>query len=151
MIGLRRILVRRTASIAPQPCRLLASFYDSQSGKHVELPTGPQVHVGLEAVPTDRVSSALAHLLLKDGSGNPIKGLASISQRELVATATDLEAVCSAKQNNGVTIMVSDLAEGVAAVAVMSCGRDFRCSRICVSISSTCASTPGIPAKSRRL
>jgi hypothetical protein len=117
MIGLRRNLARCTASMAPQPCRLLASFYDSQSGKHVELPTGPQVHVGLEAVPTDRVSSALAHLLLKDGSGKPIKGLASISQRELVANATDVEAMDSGKQNHGVTITVSDLAEGVAAVA----------------------------------
>ena len=100
--------------IAQQPRRLLASFYDSQSGKHVDLPSGPQVHVGLEAVPTDRVSSALAHLLLKDGSGSPIKGLASISQRQLVATASDVETV-DAKQT-GIAITISDLAAGVAAV-----------------------------------
>ena len=100
--------------IAQQPRRLLASFYDSQSGKHVDLPSGPQVHVGLEAVPTDRVSSALAHLLLKDGTGSPIKGLASISQRQLVATASDVETV-DAKQT-GIAITISDLAAGVAAV-----------------------------------
>ena len=131
MIGLRPI-VRRAAAIYQR--RLLASFYDSQSGKHVELPKGPQVHVGLEAVPTDRVSSALAHLLLKDGSGKPIKGLASISQRELVTTATDVEAVDSTKQS-GVAIAVADLAEGVAAVAAAR-ERELRARAILVLPSS---------------
>ena len=100
------------------PRRRLSTYYDSQSGRHVELPTGPQCHVGLEAVATDRVSAALAHLLKKDGSKQPARGLASVAQHAVVSDDRGVEALVNAGVVvcGGVWITVSDPAAGVAAV-----------------------------------
>lgn len=66
--------------------RNASTFYDSQSGRNVTVPTGPQCHVGLKTVPTDRISSALAHLM-KDGA--PVKGLASVCTNSVASVSKD--------------------------------------------------------------
>ena len=75
--------------------RFSTSFYDSQSGRTVTVPTGPQVHLTLNTVAADRVPSALKHLLR--GDGTPTRGLASVDHD---------------------FIDVADPVEGVSAVAV---------------------------------
>ena len=97
-------------------CRLTralstSTYYDSQSGRTVTMPTGPQIHLGMTTVPSDRVSSALAHLL-KDGK--PVRGLASV----FTAVATDERSV-EAVQNGQAHVCIeatSGLADAVAAV-----------------------------------
>ena len=91
--------------------RVLSTFYDSQSGETVTLPSGIQCHVDLSAVAVNRQSSALRHLV-KDGQ--PVKGISSIMR----AIAEDERAVTEAAQNqhSGVCVMVSSRPQGVAAV-----------------------------------
>ena len=91
--------------------RVLNTFYDSQSGETVSLPSGIQCHVDLSAVAVNRQSSALRHLV-KDGQ--PVKGISSIMR----AIAEDERAVAEAAQNqhSGVCVMVSSRPQGVAAV-----------------------------------
>ena len=101
--------------------RRLSTFYDSQSGKHVTLPTGPQISVGLTTVPSDRVSSALAHLK-KDGK--PCKGLASV----LTAVVQDEAGVFAAAESGHTDVCIevsSSVADGVAAVKA-AIQRDMR-------------------------
>lgn len=82
---------------------------------HVELPSGPQVHVGLEGVATDRVSSALRHLLKPNGQ--PARGIASISQRTLVTDEASVKAVVAESGGRSdLTITVSKPEIGIAAV-----------------------------------
>jgi len=90
---------------------MLSTFYDSQSGETVSLPSGIQCHVDLSAVAVNRQSSALRHLV-KDGQ--PVKGISSIIR----AIAEDERAVAEAAQNqhSGVCVMVSSRPQGVAAV-----------------------------------
>ena len=91
--------------------RSSSTFYDSQSGRNVTLPTGAQCHVGLKTVPTDRISSALAHLL-KDGT--PVRGLASVCTTVVV---DEPGFVSAAKDGHtGVLIEVSSLEDSVSAV-----------------------------------
>ena len=91
--------------------RVLSTFYDSQSGETVTLPSGIQCHVDLSAVAVNRQSSALRHLV-KDGQ--PVKGISSIMR----AIAEDEHGVAEAAQNqhDGVCVTVSSLPQGVAAV-----------------------------------
>ena len=92
--------------------RALSTFYDSQSGKMVTIPTGVQCHVGLKTVPSDRVSSALAHLL-KDGK--PVKGISSVLTG-LAADEAAIEAHAAGGRANVCIELSSGLADGVAAV-----------------------------------
>lgn len=93
-------------------------YYDSQSGEHVEVPPHEvQVHVGLHAVPTDRVGAALNHLLLK-ADKSPIKGIHSVHQYTRVEDEGSFEAIADrliAASRIDVAINVSDLASGIAA------------------------------------
>jgi len=90
--------------------RALTTFYDSQSGRYVTLPTGIQCHVSLAAVAVDRAPSALKHLK-KDGKR--IRGLASV----LRATVHDEEgATQAALAGQDVWVAVSSLPDGIAAV-----------------------------------
>lgn len=91
--------------------RLCTTFYDSQSGRTVTVPSGVQCHVSLSAVATNRRPSALAHLV-RDGS--PVKGIASV----LTAAASSAAGVAEAAQSghSEVCIEVRDLADGVSAV-----------------------------------
>ena len=91
--------------------RVLSTFYDSQSGETVTLPSGIQCHVDLSAVAVNRQSSALRHLV-KDGQ--PVKGISSIMR----AIAEDEHGVAEAAQNqhDGVCVTVSSRPQGVAAV-----------------------------------
>ena len=102
--------LRRAAAAATR--RQLSTFYDSQSGRHVQVPTGVQCHVGLDSVAIDRVSSAMKHLV-KDGQ--LLKGLASVSQRAWISNAADLDVLDDAGRTD-VAINVSELAAGVEAV-----------------------------------
>ena len=89
--------------------RAFSTFYDSQSGRQVTLPSGPQCHLGLTTVPIDRVSSAMAHL---KKNGELVKGLASV----LTATAVDEAAVAAAAQSGHTDICVevsSSLADSI--------------------------------------
>lgn len=81
------------------------------------MPTGVQLHVGLTTVPTDRVSSALNHLLEKDRK-TPIKGVASV----LLPSTVDEQGVAAAAEGgaDAVCIVVSDAAQGLAAVQAAS-------------------------------
>ena len=92
--------------------RLMSTFYDSQSGNTVTLPTGVQCHVDLSAVAADRVPSALRHLVKE---GQPVSGLSSVMR----AVANDEHAVAEAAQgqHSGVCVMVTSREQGVAAVA----------------------------------
>ena len=92
--------------------RRLSTFYDSQSGREVTVPTGPQVHVGLTTVPIDRISSAMRHLLRPD-STVPIKGLASIPLA-VVSSEDDVSAAAARKGIGNVCIDVADTAQGLA-------------------------------------
>ena len=91
--------------------RVLSTFYDSQSGETVTLPSGIQCHIDLSAVAVNRQSSALRHLV-KDGQ--PVKGISSIMR----AIAEDEHGVAEAAQNqhSGVCVTVSSRPQGVAAV-----------------------------------
>ena len=91
--------------------RVLSTFYDSQSGETVTLPSGIQCHIDLSAVAVNRQSSALRHLV-KDGQ--PVKGISSIMR----AIAEDEHGVAEAAQNqhDGVCVTVSSRPQGVAAV-----------------------------------
>jgi len=91
--------------------RRSSTFYDSQSGRTVTVPTSVQIHLGLTAVATDRVSSALRHLL---SDGKPVKGLASV-----LGTVVSDEAGVAAAAATGqseVLITVADHHAGVAAM-----------------------------------
>jgi hypothetical protein len=103
---LRAVVARRAL------CRRLSTFYDSQSGTHVDVPTGVQCHVGFGRVAIDRTGAALKHLIR---DGRPIKGIASVLHP--VATQVDeVGALVRAAESSGVCVHVSDVADGVAAV-----------------------------------
>ena len=108
----RHVAVRAASCVTVSTRRTLASsFYDSQSGRTVTVPTGPQCHLGLKNVPTDRISSALAHLLQ---DGQPVKGLASVS----TAVASDEQSVeaAASKGHSEICIEMRGRADAVAAV-----------------------------------
>ena len=75
MLRSARLVGPARRAFASRQRALSSTFYDSQSGRTVEVPTGPQIHVGMTTVPSDRINSALAHLL-KDGK--PVRGIATV-------------------------------------------------------------------------
>ena len=78
-------MFRRPRALTTAVRRLCTeSFYDSQSGRTVTVPTTLQLHVGLSTVPSDRVSSALQHLLQPDRK-TPVKGIASVLHDDAVS------------------------------------------------------------------
>jgi hypothetical protein len=89
--------------------RGLCTFYDSQSGRHVTIPTSFQCHLSLRAVAKDRTPSALRHVIK---GGSPARGLASVMQ----AFAEDESGVSAAADDghSEVCAMVSNRAQGVA-------------------------------------
>jgi len=97
---------------------LSTTFYDSQSGRMVEVPTGIQCHVGMHAVATDRMSAALAHLLK---NGNPVKGIASVLH-PVVDTVEAVSAMGSAANGGGVCISVTSDASVAALKAAHGLG-----------------------------
>lgn len=102
------------------------AFYDSQSGRTVNLPTGIQCHIGLNAVAIDRQSSAMQHLLVpgvsdihgKSSSG-PVKGIASVLHpvaHDAESVAEILDSGRSAPGIGGVLVPVSNVEAGVGAI-----------------------------------
>ena len=114
--------------------RCSSSFYDSQSGRTVTVPTGVQCHVSLSSVATERHPAALKHLIK---SGKAVRGVASVMR----ALDGDVAAVTDATSGASTTlcIAVSDLADGVAAVKAAS-EREMR--SLALLSSELCADDP---------
>ena len=89
------------------------TFYDSQSGRTVVMPTGVQCHVHLRTLPIDRISSALAHLLK---NGRPVKGLCTVERPDVrIYSPSDVNASVEAGLVS-TCIDVAKLSEATAAV-----------------------------------
>lgn len=91
--------------------RRLSSFYDSQSGRHVTLPTSVQCHVSLAEVAPARRPSCLRHLVKGE---RLTRGVASV----LDTVADDAAAVADAARagHSSVWIQCATVAQGVEAV-----------------------------------
>ncbi|KAL1520154.1 hypothetical protein AB1Y20_023624 [Prymnesium parvum] len=112
-------------SLASRAARRLActsSFYDSQSGRHVVVPTTLQCHLSLAALASDRVGSACRHLISPEGK--PVRGLASVAH----AIAADADGAAAAiAAGHDVYLDVRDVPQGLAAVrALVEGGRAAR-------------------------
>ena len=92
---------------------LSSSFYDSQSGQRVNVPTGVQLHVGMSTVPIDRIPSALQHLLKPDRK-KLIRGVASVMN----PVVKDERGIAAVKNSGAdeVCIAIHDMDAGLIAV-----------------------------------
>lgn len=118
---MRRSFSARSSSLlgASLGRRLSTTFYDSQSGKHVSVPTGVQCHVGISAVAIDRLGAALQHLIKQ---GKPIKGIASVLHPVVVPSSTveqQVAAIVEAGTHDWLCVAISAPSEvdaGISAV-----------------------------------